>query len=260
MPSDPVRLGLDQARTVARSGARHRVGGCVAHGLDVVSVDAHAGHGVRRCTIGDALDRLMRCSRHEVRVAVVLADEDRRHAPQRREVQRLVEHADVRGAVAEERHRHAIEAAHAGRERRPGRDGDAGPDDPVGAEDAEVEIGHVHRAALAAAVARSPAVQLGEEPAQIGPLGQQMTVPAVRRGHVVVGAKDGAGADCGRLLADVRMDEAGDPVLGEQPHERLLGLADQDHGPVHLEQVVHAASFDRVVRRVPQSGRQSTER
>ena len=207
------------------------------HGLDIVAIDRLARHGVRRSPVGDPLDLLVRGAGHEVGVAVVLTDEDRRHLPQRRHVERLVEDADVGGAVAQEGHRDAVEALHPARQRRSGRDGDAGPDDPVRPQDPEVEVGHVHRPALSAAVARRLPVQLGEEPGQISTLGKDVTVPAMGRGEVIVGAQRRAHAGRGGLLADVGVDEPRHSPGREQLYQTFLRLPDQDHDPVHAEQL-----------------------
>ena len=83
-------------------------------------------------------------------VEIVLADEDDRQFPDHREIQRLVESADIGGAVAEEADRHIARAEIL---RPPG--GAAGDrqmraDDGVGAHHAMLDRGQMHRAALAA--------------------------------------------------------------------------------------------------------------
>ena len=59
-------------------------------------------HAEAAGTVGDVRRRLALRRRHRDRDAVVLADEDERHLPQHRHVQRLEELALARGAVAEE--------------------------------------------------------------------------------------------------------------------------------------------------------------
>ena len=59
---------------------------------------------VRRHDVGDARDLGVRRARRELGEAVVLADEDQRQLPQRRQVDGLVEVAGLDGAVAEEHH------------------------------------------------------------------------------------------------------------------------------------------------------------
>src|SRR4029078_7570408 len=80
------------------------------------------------------LDRKLLRRRRRLGPVVVLADEDRGHAPELREVQRLVEGADVRRAVSEERDCDARLAAklegegRAGDRRQPAADDRAGRD------------------------------------------------------------------------------------------------------------------------------------
>ena len=70
-----------------------------------------------------------------------------------RQVQALVEGADVRRAVAEEADRDAIEALQAEAHGASGRDRDVGADDRVRHHRADGEVGQVHLAALAAGAA-----------------------------------------------------------------------------------------------------------
>ena len=74
-----------------------------------------------------------------------------------------------------------------GRERRAGRDAHAAADDAVRAEDAGVDVGDVHRAALALAVAGRLAEQLGHHQRRVAALGDAVAVAAVGAGDVSSG-------------------------------------------------------------------------
>ena len=78
--------------------------GRAEHLLDVLPVDGDRVHAERDRPLGQVLDRQLLGGRRRLRVMVVLADVHGGHLPELREVQRLVEGADVRCPVTEERH------------------------------------------------------------------------------------------------------------------------------------------------------------
>ncbi len=106
-----VRDELEQRRTVTRS----RAPTCRARRLDdrehVVAVDAHAGDPRRRALRGERLRRGLQPRRGGDRPPVVDARDDQRHPLHAGEVDRLVEVALRRRAVADERAHHAGVAA-----------------------------------------------------------------------------------------------------------------------------------------------------
>ena len=112
------------------------------------------------------------------------------------------------------------------------------PDDAVGAQHAQVQVGDVHRAALAVAVARRAAQELGVHALGVAALGDEVAVAAMGAGDVVVLGEEGADAHADRLLAGVEMGDAGDLGVAHQFGHPLLELADGDHGLVHLDEVV----------------------
>ena len=134
-------------------------------------------------------------------VQVVLADKDDRDLPQRGQVQRFVKAALGRRPVAKKADGHLVGAAHLDRQAHAGDDRQAAADDAIGADDALAEVGDVHRAALALAVAGGPAIQLGEHVLDFAALGQHVAVAAVGAGDIVVLAQCGAGAHRHCLLA-----------------------------------------------------------
>ncbi len=73
-----------------------------------------------------------------------------------------------------------------------------------------LEIGDVHRTALAFAVAGLPAVKLGHHAVQVGALRDAMAVAAMRRDDPVAALERGADADRDRLLTDVAVHDAVD--------------------------------------------------
>src|SRR5665811_2073823 len=87
-------------------------------------------------------------------VEVVLAHEDDGEVPHGRHVDSLVEGAAVGCSVAEEADHDLVRALVLARECRTRADGDSAPDYAVGPQDTEIEVGDMHRAALALAVAR----------------------------------------------------------------------------------------------------------
>ena len=212
--------------------ARHRGRG----GDDVVAVDRGV---VDPVALGAALERrrvLVR-RRRELRVAVVLAEEDHRQLPHRGQVHRFVERALCHRAVAEERDHHGAVGAQLRGGRRADRDRQARGHDAVGPEDADRRIGDVHRAAAPTVRPRVLGHQLGEHPGRVEALRQAVTVAAVGRGDHVVRAERPARADGRGLLPDREVHEAGDLTVAVQRGDPLLEAADHEHPAVQLEQV-----------------------
>ena len=116
-------------------------------GLHVLAVDDHAGHVVGVGAAGQVIDGRGRAQRRVLAVQVVGDDEHHGHLPDRGHVQRLVEGADVGGAVTEEGERDVRLAAEL--EGHGGADGDghAGTHDGVGPDVALGGVDQVHRAA-----------------------------------------------------------------------------------------------------------------
>ena len=169
----------------------------LVHGVDVVAVDDDRLEAVgRRAVRGRVLHRGHVADRGVLHVLVVLADEDDRRLPDRGHVERLVEGADVRRAVAEEADRDLAGLAVLRGPRRPQRDRQVGADDRVRAHRAVLDAGQVHRAALAAEQARSR-----------GRTARRRSAPSARRGPAC-----GCGRDtcrtCSRRRASPRRTPA----------------------------------------------------
>ena len=176
--------------------------------------------------------RARRRRRHAV--AVVLAHEDDRQLPDRRHVERLVEGALVVGAVAEEGDDDLAGLHALGGQGRADRDRDAAADDAVGAEIAHRDVGDVHRAAAALAVAGRLAEEFGEHPLHVRALGDAVAVAAMRRGDLVLDRQRHADADRARFLADRQMHRAVDQAARVAVLRALLEAADQIHLAQHV--------------------------
>jgi hypothetical protein len=167
---------------------------------------------------------------------VVLADEDDRQLPERRQRHALEEPADVGGALAEEAQRHPLLAQVLGLERRARRDRHVPADDAVAAQEVEAGVEEVHRPAEALRAARLLAVELGHDRARAHPLGVGVAVLAVRGDHVVLGAQRRDRADAHPLLPDPEVQEPADLALRVRLRRRLLQAPDRQHLPVQLEE------------------------
>jgi hypothetical protein len=185
---------------------------------------------------GDVLEQHVPVLRCELRVPVVLADEDHRQMHHRGEVGGLVEGADVRRTVTEEGDGDRVAALVDGGERRAHGVRDTATDDAVRAEHADAEVVDVHAAAAALAVAGGLAEQLGVHELQVRPLRDRVAVAAVRRGDDVVIAqrRHDAGGHC--FLADVEVQEAGHPPAFHELARLLLEEPDTHHSAVQIEQ------------------------
>ena len=200
--------------------------------LHVLAVDLHRPHVVRERALRHVVpDRRVLPARRRLRPVVVLADEDRLRLPELREVERLMEGADVRRAVAEEGDRDARLAAQLEGERGPCDLRQAAADDGVCAEVAALDVVEVHRAAVAVRAAFLLAVQLGHHLVRVRALGERVAVRAMRRGDHVAVLERAADADGAGLLADRDVEEAGQVAGAEALLDLLLEAADEEHLP-----------------------------
>jgi len=113
----------------------------------------------------------------------------------------------------------------------------AAGDDAVGAQHPDGEVGDVHRAALALAIAVGAAEELGHHPVDVGALGDAVPVAPVGARDAIGRAQRGAHADGDSLLADVGMKRPVDPLCRAQLDREHIELADQDHLPEDLDQL-----------------------
>src|SRR5262245_33236490 len=233
-----IGLALDQRRTLPRSSPLHRAVCGLVDGKDVVAVDHDTGNTVTDSPCRDIAQRMRHGSRGLRRVHIVLADIDHRQFPGRRDVEALVERPGIRSTVAEKRYRDAALSLHLRRKSGAGDNRYSARDHAVGAEHADVEIGDMHRATLAFAVAGLPAVQLRHHAVEIGTLGDAMAMASMRRDDPVVALKGAANADRDRLLADIAMHDRVD-LPGEVVRRgALLKAPDHQHLAQHLALLV----------------------
>ena len=149
-----------------------------------------------------------------------------------------MEGALVVGAVAEEGH-HDLASLHLlRRQGSPHRDGNAAADDAVGAQIALGDIGNVHGAATAPAVARGLAEELGEHALHVGALGDAMAVAAMGGGDLVILGQRHADAGGARLLPDGQVHGAVDEAAHVALLRAFLEAADEIHLAQHLLQLL----------------------
>ena len=198
--------------------------------LDVLAVDLDRGHVVGERALGHVVpDRRVLPARRRLGPLVVLADEERLRLPELREVERLVEGAGVRRAVAEERDRDArlvaqLEGEAGADDRR-----QAAADDGVRAEVAALDVVEVHRAAVAVRAALELPVELGHDRVRVRAARERVAVRAVGRAEDVAVLHRLADADLGRLLADRDVQEAGQLAGAEALLDLLLEAPDEEH-------------------------------
>ena len=123
-----------------------------------------------------------------------------------------------------------------GGQRRAHRDRRAGADDAVGAEHALVDIGDVHRAALALAQAVLAAPDLLHHPVHVAALGEAMAVAAMGGDDLVALGQMLAHADGDGFLTAIEVREAGDLAGLDLVVETFLEFADHLHLPIGADQ------------------------
>jgi hypothetical protein len=167
---------------------------------------------------------------------VVLADEDGRDVPQLRKVQRLVEGADVRCPVAEERDGDARLVAKLEGERRADDGGQTAADDRVCAQVPTLDVVEVHRASVPVRTALELPVQLRHELVRVRSLREGMTVGPVRGGDHVSLLERAADTDSDGLLPDRDVEEAWQLAGPEALLDLLLEASNEQHLAEELPQ------------------------
>ena len=171
---------------------------------------------------------------HGDAIVVVFAHEHHRQIPDGCHIQSLMESALVGRTVAKETGAYLIRAAVARRKPRSDRDIMTRAHDAVGAQNAAVAVGDMHRAAFALAVAGRLSKQLRHHVLQIAALRDDMPMTAVRAGNIIVVSKAFAYAGGNGFLAEVQMHKAGDPALSKKALCLVFKLADTYHPKVHI--------------------------
>src|SRR5712692_6351694 len=219
---------------VPATGARDGAHGGVEHRADVLAVDLLGRDSERLAPRYEVAGGRLGVVRVLV-VEVVFAGVDHGQLPERCHVHHLVEDALPERALAEEADRDLVGAAHLRGHRSARRDSGRPADDRVRAEVSVLVVCNVHRAALAAAVARLLAEQLGEHAVGRGALRKAMTVTAMRAGDVVVLAECLADADGDGFLADVEVREARHLRAAVELVDALFEGTNRRHPAVRVE-------------------------
>src|SRR5688572_13422655 len=248
---------LQERGTLAAAGALDVLRGRLVDGAGVLAVDRFVGDAEGRGAGRDIAGRRFAEMRVLV-VAVVLADKDDGQLPQLRVVHLLVEDPLAERALAEEADRHAAVLQILRREGGAGGNAGAAADDGVRTEVARIRVGDVHRAALALAVPRFLAEELGKHPIGGRPLRQAVSMAAVRAGDVVVRAKRLADADGNRFLADVEVRQARHQRARIEIVDALLEQPDGNHLPVQADQLLLADVERRLLCRLRRGGHAGT--
>src|SRR5678810_591092 len=143
-------------------------------------------------------------------VAIVLDHVHDRQLPEAGHVERFVERARVDDRLAHEADAHLVAAPILDGEGNAGAERNVRANDAVAAEEVQALVEHVHRAALTASTAVDAAEELGHHGARCHTACKRLTVVAVGRNDVVVGAEERQNARAHRLLSDVQMAKAAD--------------------------------------------------
>ena len=233
-----VRLAFQQGGPFAVARPTEGLACRFVDGEHVLAVNDDAGHAEGGAAAGDvgAADRVV--GRGGLGVTVVLADEHHRQFPDGRQVQGFGGGALVGTSVTEEAGGGLARTPDTARE--PGAAGQwrTATDDAVGTEHAAIDIGDVHRAALALAATGRFAADLGHHPVDLHALGNAVSVAAVGAGDEVVVVQVGAHPDGDRFFSGVEMNEAGDQAGGEILVQPVLEFADLSHPSIDPQQLV----------------------
>src|SRR5205823_553267 len=215
VPVEAAGVDLDRTRSAAGAGTLDRLTRGFVHRKEIVATDLDRRQPETGRTAGDVTAADGVADPGAFAILVVLEHKDRRQFQHHRHVHRLEGGALVRAAVTGERDRNGAAPQGLRGERRADDQRRAAADNAVGAEHAAVEIGDVHRAALATA---QPAL-LGEEflhhQNRVAALGDAVAVAAMGAGDVVLGTKMRADAHSRGLFPGIEMNKAGNVAFGE---------------------------------------------
>ncbi len=172
--------------------------------LDVLAVDLDRLHAERLRAVGEVADRRVLPLGGRLGPVLSSQHEHRGHFPELCKVERFVEGADVRRAVAEERNRDARLATELERERSARDLRQPASDDRIRAEVPVLDVVQMHRAAVAVRAALGLPVQLGHQLVRVGAFRERVAVRAVRRRDHIAVRERAAHADGDRLPARLR--------------------------------------------------------
>jgi hypothetical protein len=232
---------FDQRRPLACTGLRKGFLRLAIDRVSVVAVDDDFLKAVGRGAIaGRRRHRRHVTNRRVFHVEIVLTDEHHRQLPDGREVQRLVEGADVRRAIAEEADRDVLVALVL---RAPGSaagDRQMRADDGVGAHHAMFGGGEVHRAALAAHQAVVALHQFAEHFFDRDAARQCVRMTSICAERQVTLLHRASKTRRDGFLAERQVAGALHQVLQEEIVGALLGFTNDDLSPIELETLLLA--------------------
>jgi hypothetical protein len=156
------------------------------HRQHVIAVDAGRGKTIGAGAVGHASYRGSGPEGRAHSIMVVLAHKNNGEAQDSGQVERFVEDTSSHGAVTEECHADLIGFFDAACQRCTTGNGKPIPDNCIGAQIASLDIGDVHRTALASTVAVLAAVDFGHHVLEFGALGDAVTVAPMCTGDIVI--------------------------------------------------------------------------
>ena len=239
-----VGLSLNEGWALPPSRASQHVTGDQVDRICVIAVDDDLVEsvcaGAVGCRVGNRGDVI---NGRVLHIQIVLAHEHCRQLPNRGQIERLMECADVRRPVAEEADCHLIGAAHLGRPGRPVGNAQMRADDGVRTHHVALRQCQVHRAPLATEDPGFAPQQLGHHGCHRRPFGQRVRMAPVRREHIVVRLHSGTKTGGDSFHPQGKMARSFDQVLHEQVVRTLLEL------PQLLLQSVHPLARFEIYRR-----------
>src|SRR5690625_4424662 len=236
MAGDAIGVAVQQPRAAAAAnGVRRLAGGCLDL-QQVVAIHFHRGDVERAGAGGRPGAGCHAAGAGGGGKAVVLADEEDREFENLCPVQAFKEGPAVDRPVAEEAGDDPVLPPQLDSMGGTGGDGNVGGDHAVGAQHADLEVGDMHRAALAATRSTLPAEELTHHRQGIRALGQGVAVAAVVRQQKIVLPQLGADPHGHRLLTDRGVDGAEHQPFLLGVHRQLLEGSDALHEVVGLLQ------------------------
>ena len=242
MSLEAVALDVHQRRDVLRARTLDGLAYRVADDDHVVAVDLDARDAVRASLLVQRRDRRTSLHRRAHAEAVVDDHVHHRQLPQRGQVQRLVECADVGGRVAHLADDDVVLALAADRQSCAGGQRNLAADDGVAAHQPLLGAEQVHRAAPAVSYTALAAEQFGHDQLGLNAASDRVAVLAVVRKEVVRRPHAGRQTDASGFFTEIQVTVAAD--LGALIHlgRLFLETTDQEHQAVVANQLLGVSS------------------
>ena len=234
MAEEALGVELDRRRPAARAHKGQHLAHGVVHREEIGAIGAPHLHAKGLRAAGDVFRGAHRIIHSGVLgIMVVLEHEDAGSLRHHGHVHRLESGALIAGTVAGKGDGD-LEAIRAlaidpGRERRAHRDGGTRADNAIGTQHPLVDIGNVHRAALALAQTFAAAPDFGHHAVQLAALGQAMAMAAMGGDDLVLDIEVLAHAHGHRFLPAIEVGETSDLAGLDFEMEALLEFADHLH-------------------------------